>query len=292
MSIAIPDVVTRRPVSKGDTRWRGPTSLIVVALIAAACGTDGTTDTNNTRNSGGLADESTTSSVTTTTADPVTTTTADPARSRNWWLDPLLRVAHIVVEGTVVSIDGPYFNSQSGQSDAQDFDGIQRRRTLYREVTLSVDQVIYDELGLGSHPSIRVVVEGGGDPNAAFDDVGPILTVGERVVFILQWRGHLLAEGYADILIVHFREYGVMKETSPGVYVQARAGNPGYVFGVGDHVTDRYPDGVPVSELRALIEALKAVPAAQVLSGVARWGDVSSDIPFPLDGDFSLSPSG
>ena len=148
-------------------------AFLVFGLLAAACDAGPRT----------VAPSQDASTTTATTAVTTTADAGDPDReARNWWrndrtapsslreesgafiewatsaLDSLLWAADVVVEGTVEEVDGPYWNSMSGQSSVVDADGTQRRRLLYREVALSVDNLVYDELGLGGHSTIRVVV--------------------------------------------------------------------------------------------------------------------------------------
>lgn len=284
---------------------RSLAALAAIGLLSASCGEGPTAPSQEVTTSATPGSSSTSSLV-----EPT------PSNDRNWWrvdrtrpasldeesgrtitfassaLDPLLRAAHLVIEGVVEEIDGPYWNSSSGQADAEDADGVTRRRLLYRELQVSISNVLYDELGVSELSTIRLVVSGGGSVSLVPDDVGPVLNVGDRVVLIVRWQSYLFAEGEADVLSVLLRQHGVLSEVAPGVYAQMASGLEAPILPDGESVTDRYPDGMTIAELTSMIGEIKAVPASDVSRGALRFENATSLEPFPEDGDFAVSPSG
>ncbi len=151
--------------------------VVVTGLVAGACGA---------APAAGPVQTSEHATTTTTVVRRIARDTSNNVVSEHIMVpyEAVLYAAPSAVVGTVTAVDGPFWNAADGQkwtSQPDDYTS----PGLYREVTIDVEQVIRDELGL---PPGRVefVTLGGGDGSQDRNALlGGDFRVGDRVLVLL-----------------------------------------------------------------------------------------------------------
>ena len=137
-------------------------------------------------------------------------------------LDLLMSRAQVAVRGVVRSVDGPYWNQADGQfwsRQEEDF----TFQSIYREVTIDVVEVLWDELGDAQvgRPFPFIAVgdgKGGGPRSGDLPGDGAVYAEGDEVVVLLEWRVFNFRETGTDVYQVAEPPWGVFNPNSDGTF--------------------------------------------------------------------------
>lgn len=179
---------------------------LAVALVATACAADGSPDVG-------------------TSVYPGNPSPATPLATSRLPLElgAVLYAANAVVEGEVVAVRGPFWNSLDGSAWTLD-DAPESHATpwRYREIDFRVDRTFRDDLGLGGG-IVTFVARGSGDPGDGVDaEYGGRFTVGSQVVVTLVQSFQLFRDGPVDRLYPLGGPSGVFDVTGDRILRQAR----------------------------------------------------------------------
>ena len=240
--------------------------IVVVAVLLAACDSGTSTGTS--------------APTTTVASSSIDLLTADRAE---WWrrdrqpaappdvvqscqppdfrlpLDMLIHSAPVIVAGTVAGVEGPFWNQASGGPWEADYDTDFIDAWMYREVTLDVDEVLWDDLGLPD--PVTFIASGHGGPQVQCPDNGPPFGTGDQVIVLLSSRAFLLRENAVDVIQDHGAAYGTLRVFTVGDelrYRQYRQSTARVTVEVDDPIPERYPDGITLDEFRRLVLEVKA----------------------------------
>jgi hypothetical protein len=155
-------------------------------------------------------------------------------------LGAVLYSSGAVLEGEVVAVRGPLWNSLDGSvwtlDDAPESYAIPWR---YREIDLRVDSTLRDDLGLGDG-IVTFVARGSGDPGDGPDaEYGGRFAVGSRVVVALVQSFQLFRDGPVDRLYPLGGPSGVFDVIGDRLVRQARGSEEGELSldGLDEQVT-------------------------------------------------------
>ncbi|GBE24534.1 hypothetical protein BMS3Bbin02_00809 [bacterium BMS3Bbin02] len=138
-------------------------------------------------------------------------------------LDAVLYSAGAVVEGEVVAVRGPFWNSLDGNRWTLD-DTPESYATpwRYREIDVRVDRSFRDDLGLGDG-IVTFVARGSGDPGDSLDaEYGGRFVVGSQIVVALVQSFQLFRDGPVDRLYPLGGPSGVFDVAGDRIVRQAR----------------------------------------------------------------------
>lgn len=137
-------------------------------------------------------------------------------------LDLLMSRAQVAVRGVVRSVDGPYWNQADGQFWPRHEDDY-TAQSIYREVTIDVTDVLWDELGdarIGQPFQFIALGDGNGDSPSGGDlpGDGAIYAVGDEVIVLLEWKVFNFRETGADVYQVAEPPWGVFNPNPDGTF--------------------------------------------------------------------------
>lgn len=182
-------------------------------------------------------------------------------------MDMLLSRAQVVLRGSVSAVDGPFWNQANGQFwdrvPSEDY----ALQGLYREVTLDVSEVLWDDFGAAAAARpFQFITYGdgqGSDPrHGGLSGDGAHFAIGDEVVVLLEWRAYGLRETGVDVYLVGHPPWGVLNLQRDGRYApQLWQADPQMRFPTIDaRVSFLYSDGAwSLDELKQGVEAAKLI---------------------------------
>lgn len=187
---------------------------------------------------------------------------------------PLEKVAHraqSVVLGTVVGIEGSFWNTGTGQAwneiKASDY----TVPALYREVELNIESVIFEALPVAADgETVRFVTMGDGsgeNPSGGFlVEQGAHFEIGDRVILFLEYRGFPLRENLVDVWMTYFGPWAVMTEKGEDAFVRQQHPGGGQRMYENIDLSFLGSTALPLAEVRRLVDLLKAQPTMEGLA--------------------------
>lgn len=140
-------------------------------------------------------------------------------------LDLVISRANLGVHGRITGVSGPFWNQADGQRWFADHALDYENPSLYREISLAVDSVIFDEIGHAA-PDVTIEFIATGDGRGPFSAPGTQprsgihLATGDEVIVLLEYRAIGLREGFEDVYMAVLQDSSVFDPIGDGRFRQ------------------------------------------------------------------------
>ena len=139
-------------------------------------------------------------------------------------IDRIISRANLGIRATVTAVSEPYWNIASGQAWTADDDVDFAIPLMYREVTLAVEDVLFDEVGHATPGAMLQIVvfgegarEGTENPGYGAGD-GLVLGAGDEIVVFLAFGAFRFREGVEDLYWPVHGEWSVLDWSGGSLY--------------------------------------------------------------------------